>query len=81
MRERGARAREPIIVQAAKVDAFLEVHLRVAGRLQRPIPAMLRIDVVGSDDRGLVCLFLRHVAYHPLFFRGRFLVIAQVDVF
>src|SRR5437763_10819979 len=44
MRERGAGAREPIIVEPAKVDALLEIDLRVAGRLQRPIPAMLRID-------------------------------------
>jgi hypothetical protein len=33
-------------VQAAEIDAFLEVDLRAAGRLQRTIPAMLRIDFV-----------------------------------
>src|SRR5439155_6217221 len=46
MRERGARAREAIVVQAAEVDALLEVHLRAARRLQRPVPAVLRVDVV-----------------------------------
>ena len=44
--ERGARAREPVVVQAAEVDALLEVDLRVARRLQRPVPAVMRIDVV-----------------------------------
>ena len=46
VRERRARAREAIVVQPAEIDALLEVHLRVAGRLQRPVPAVLRVDVV-----------------------------------
>src|SRR5437016_9930008 len=46
MRKRGARPREPIIVEPAKVDPFLEVDLRVARRLQRSIPAVLWIDTV-----------------------------------
>jgi len=37
IRERGARARETIIVESAKVDTLLEIDLRVAGRLQRPV--------------------------------------------
>ena len=37
--ERRARAREPVVVQPAEVDALLEVDLRVARRLQRPVPA------------------------------------------
>ena len=43
-RERLARARETVVVQPAEIDAFLEVDLRVAGRLQRPVPA-------GDTDR------------------------------
>ena len=45
-----ARAREPVVVQAAEIDALLEVHLHVARRLQRPVPAVVRVDVVGADD-------------------------------
>jgi hypothetical protein len=48
VRERGAHAGEAVVVQAAKIDALLEVNLRAAGRLQRPVPAMLGIDVVGA---------------------------------
>ena len=48
LRERGARAREAVVVQPAEVDALLEVDLRAARRLQRTIPAMLRIDAVGA---------------------------------
>ena len=53
MRQRGARARQPVVVQAAEVDALLEVDLRVAGRLQRPLPVVVRVDVVGPDDLRL----------------------------
>ena len=53
LRERRARAREPVVVQPAEVDALLEVDLRVARRLQRPVPLVLRIDVVGPDDLRL----------------------------
>ena len=60
--ERGARAREAVVVQPAEIDALLEVDLRVAGRLQRPVPAVVRIDVVGPDDLRLRALAfpLRH---------------------
>src|SRR6187551_1751328 len=33
-------------MQATEIDALLEVDLRVARRLQRPFPLMMRIDVV-----------------------------------
>jgi len=46
VRERRARAGEPIIVKPAKIDPLLEVHLRAAGSLQRPVPAVLGVDVV-----------------------------------
>src|SRR5262245_13465040 len=48
--ERGARARQPVVVQPAKVDALLEVDLGVPGRLQRPVPAVVWIDLVGPYD-------------------------------
>src|SRR5207244_13495271 len=51
-RERLARAAEAIRVQALEVHALLEVHLRVAGRLERTIPAVSRIDVLGADGSG-----------------------------
>jgi hypothetical protein len=52
-RERGARAREPVVVQPAEVDSLLEVDLRVSRRLQRPVPAVVRIDVVGPNELRL----------------------------
>src|SRR6185503_18185668 len=58
VRERGARAREAVLMQAAEIDALLEIHLRAAGRLERAIPAMLGIDVV----RTSVVLLFRHPA-------------------
>src|SRR5205085_11530609 len=42
-RERRPRAREAIGVEAAEVDALLEVDLHVTRRLQRTIPAVTRI--------------------------------------
>ena len=59
-RERRARAREPVIVQSAEVDALLEIDLRVPRRLQRAIPVVMRIDVVGPDDRRLAASLVRH---------------------
>ena len=56
VRQRGAHAREPVTMQPAKVDAFLEIDLRAARRLQRTIPTMLRVDVVRSG------LSFRHAA-------------------
>src|SRR2546427_5416988 len=47
-RQRLARAPEAIGVETMEVHALLEVHLRVTGRLQRPVPAMARIHVVGG---------------------------------
>ena len=34
-------------MQPAEIDALLEIHLRVAGRLQRAMPLVIRVDVVG----------------------------------
>jgi hypothetical protein len=66
VRERGARAREAVIVQAAKVDPLLEVDLRVARRRERPVPAVMRIDVVGTDDlrfaRGAFAMSCQRIA-------------------
>ena len=50
--QRLAGAAETVGVQAAEVHALLEVHLHVAGRLQRPIPAVARVHVVGRDGPG-----------------------------
>src|SRR5690349_23345420 len=47
--ERLARATEAVRVQALEIDALFEIDLHVAGRLQWPIPAMARINVVGAD--------------------------------
>jgi hypothetical protein len=58
--QRRARACEPIIVQAAEIDPFLEVDLRVSRCLQRAIPAMRRIDVIGPDDLRVAAFFLSH---------------------
>src|SRR3954468_17856174 len=49
MRERGAHPPEAIGVQPAKVDALLEIDLRASRRLQRPVPAVMRVDVVRTD--------------------------------
>ncbi len=45
-------AAETVGVQAAEVHPLLEVHLHVAGRLQRPVPAVPRVHVVGGDGVG-----------------------------
>src|SRR6185436_9677037 len=61
VRERRARAGETIVVQAAEIDALLEVHLGTPRSLQRTIPAMLRVDVV----RTCMVLLFRHPASSP----------------
>src|SRR5713101_8414155 len=48
-----AGAAEAVLVQAAEVHPLLEIHLGVAGRLDRPVPAVLRIDRVGLPGPGL----------------------------
>src|SRR2546426_7845595 len=48
--ERGAHAREAIIVQPPEIDALLEVDLGVARSVQRTLPVVVRIDVVRPDD-------------------------------
>jgi hypothetical protein len=48
--ERGARSREPVVVQPPEIDALLEVDLGVPGGRKRPVPAVVRVDVVGADD-------------------------------
>ena len=45
-RERLARAREAVAVQALEIHALLEIHLRDARRLQRPVPLVHRLQVV-----------------------------------
>src|SRR5207237_3047717 len=50
--QRLPRAAEAIGVEALEIHALLEVHLRVPGRLQRPIPAVARIHVLGADGSG-----------------------------
>ena len=51
LRERAAGAAEAVVVQAAEVHALLEIHLGVAGRLDRPVPPVLRVDRVGLPAR------------------------------
>jgi len=66
-RERLTHARDAVVMQSAEIDALLEVDLRAAGRLQRPRPVVVRIDVVGPDPPGLGslrALALGHVALH-----------------
>jgi len=58
--EGGAGARQPIVMQPAEIDALLEIDLGVARRLQRPIPAVMRIDVVGADAPGFCGFLPRH---------------------
>src|SRR5256885_1924170 len=48
-RQRLARAAEAVGVQPLEVDTLLEIDLGVAGRLERPVPAMARVDVIGAD--------------------------------
>ena len=58
-RERLARARETIVVQAAEIDALLEIHLHVAGRLQRPVPAVAGIGRIVKNVRRAADALLR----------------------
>src|SRR5450432_1006373 len=53
--ERRACSRQAVVVQSTEVDALLEIDLSVAGRLQRAVPAKMRIDVVRADDLRLFC--------------------------
>ena len=51
-RQRLAGAAQPVGVQAAEIDALLEVHLHVAGSLERPVPAVARVHVLGRHGPG-----------------------------
>jgi len=57
-------AAQPIAVQPAVIDPFLEVDPHDAERRQRPAPVVTRVDIVGADlaDRlvhgSLSCAFL-----------------------
>src|SRR5207248_3309489 len=44
LRERLTRAGEAIRVEPLEVDALLEIHLHVAGRLKRAVPAVAGVD-------------------------------------
>src|SRR2546426_1873806 len=56
-----ANAAQAVPVQAAEVHALLEVHLRVARRLEGPVPRVSRVDGLGRHAArlGRVSL-LRH---------------------
>jgi hypothetical protein len=56
--ERLARAPQAIGVQAAEVDALLEVDLGVARRLERTVPAMARVHVGVGHGPGAGCVWL-----------------------
>jgi hypothetical protein len=47
--QRLARASEPIPMQAAEIDALLEVDVHHSRRAQRPRPVVARVDVRGAD--------------------------------
>src|SRR5437660_393752 len=49
-RERRAHPREAVVVQPPEVDALLEIDLGVPRRVQRPLPVVVRVDVVRPDD-------------------------------
>ncbi len=56
-----AGAREAVAMQAPEIDALLEVDLRDARCLQRPMPAMARIEVALVDRKeGRRVLLLPH---------------------
>src|SRR3954462_6863464 len=40
-------------MQAPEIDTLLEIDLRASRRLQRPVPAVLRVDVVRANDLRL----------------------------
>jgi len=58
VRQRRARSREAVVVQATEIDALFEINLRAPRRLKRPVPAMLRINIV----RARAALLFRHPA-------------------
>src|SRR6185295_15684229 len=53
LRQGRAYPREAVFVQSAEVDALLEIDLRAPRRLQRTVPAVLRVDVVRTHDLRL----------------------------
>src|SRR5262249_21046893 len=47
------RARQPVTVQAAVIHPLLEIDAHGAECRQRSVPVVARVDVLGTDDRGL----------------------------
>ena len=70
MAERLARARQPIFVQAAKVHPLFEVDRALAGRRERALPVVMRIERGGAprihDFAGLYDSGLRSGSSHGL---------------
>src|SRR5262245_6268395 len=44
--QRFSGSRKPVSMQAPEVDALFEIDLRRTGRLKRPVPAVVRLEVV-----------------------------------
>src|SRR3954453_11796137 len=53
-------------MQEGVIHALLVVHLHVGRRLQGPVPAVVRVDVVGADDLGFADLVFCHVTRAPI---------------
>src|SRR5262249_30256641 len=51
-REGAAHPGQAIVVEPPEIHALLEVHLHVAGRLDSPVPPVLRIRRFGHIDLG-----------------------------
>src|SRR5262249_17303637 len=49
LRQRLTRAGKAISVQPFEIDALFKIHLSRARRLQRPVPAMRRLQIVFVD--------------------------------
>jgi hypothetical protein len=58
-RERLARPGEAVAVQPLEIHPLLEIHLRDARRLERPVPAVAGVQVllVDRDELRLLVLF------------------------
>ena len=48
-----ARAGQPVVAQPVEIDPALEIDRHVAVRGYRPIPAPVRIEMLGADQMRL----------------------------
>src|SRR5690349_22811995 len=59
-RQRLAGAREAISMQALEIDTFFKIHLSGSRCLQRPVPAVSRLEIVFIDGQKFGSVYIFH---------------------